>query len=269
MSCILNSILTINYVVFGSVRIHIRRYFAEISSKTSADNVVTSLLPPSPALRNCISTWLSSMRVVIFGGTGRSGAAVAESLTAHGAEVVLHLRPTSIVPESLFGRVEERRNTTVKESLQGADAAVICVGNSALIKRETLRADVTKSVIDAADDNLRIVVVSALGARGSGFQLPFWIRHFALLLLTQPLKDHDNQENMIEQRIPQPRRLVVRPVQLNDGPATGRYHVCVECVTPSATVSRADVADFIADQLFDGVESGQNWWGSFVAISSK
>lgn len=209
------------------------------------------------------------MRVVVFGGTGRSGAAVAESLLRHSAVVVLHLRETSVVPNALVGRVEERRNTSVKESLQGADAAVICVGNSALIKRETLRYDVTKAVVDAADDNLRVVVVSALGARGSGHQLPIWIRHFALMLLTQPLKDHDDQENLIEQRIPQVRRLVVRPVQLNDGLATGNFHVCVEGVTPSATVSRGDVADFIVDQIFDGSSSGQNWWGSFVAISSK
>lgn len=207
------------------------------------------------------------MRVVIFGGTGRSGAAIASSLLGRGAIVVLHLRSSSVVPESLRGHVVECRNTIV-ESLEGADAAVICVGNSSLLKRETMRADITRKVVDAANNTLRIVVVSALGARGSGVQLPLWIRHFALLVLHQPLQDHNDQEDIIE-NVPMERRLVVRPVQLNEGPSTGNIHVCVEGVTPSASVSRNDMANFIVDQLFDGVATGQNWWGSFVALSAK
>jgi len=213
------------------------------------------------------------MKVVIFGGTGGTGSAVAEELLSRGATVVLFLRATSKVPASLAGRVDEYRGIvtdvdSVKAALVDSTAAVICVGNSSLIKRETMRCDVTRVVATAASTlSVRVVVVSALGARGSDVQLPWWIRHFAMFLLQQPMKDHDDQENVLEELITDdPRRLVVRPVQLTDGDLIGSHFASAEQVVPSSTISRKDVARFIGDQLFDSTPS---WWGKCVAVSQS
>lgn len=211
------------------------------------------------------------MRVVVFGGTGGSGSAVAEALLSRGATVVLFLRATSKVPATLEGRVEQYRGTatdvlSVSGSLNDASAAVICVGNASLLKRETMRYEVTRAVATAASDScVRVVVLSALGARSSDVQLPWWIRGVAMFLLQQPMKDHDDQEAVLEELITDSsRRLVVRPVMLTNGELIGAQFASTREVTPSHSISRKDVAHFIADQLFDGTPS---WWGSCVAVS--
>lgn len=219
------------------------------------------------------------MHVVLFGGTGRTGYATAEALLERDALVTLFLRESSEVPESLKGRVQEfRGSATDAESvgavLADANAAVVCVGNDALLQRETIRTDVTRAVCEAARDTaVRVIVLSALGARGSGEQLPLYIRHFALFLLQQPLHDHDEQEAVVEEILPPERFMVLRPVMLTNGPQRGSYFASDTGVTPSMFISRKDVGHFIGAQLCPPVEYGgethKSYFGKFVALSSN
>lgn len=215
------------------------------------------------------------MHAVIFGGTGRSGSAVAEALLERDAVVTLFLRESSKVAANLSGKVQEFRGSitdddAVRAALVDADAAVICVGNSSLIKRETLRADVTRAVCKAVKEtSVLVVVVSVLGARGSATQLQWWIRPVASFGLQQPIKDHNDQEDVLEAEIPLERRLVVRPVALTDGPLTADYFVSATDVCPAVSISRKDLAHFIAAQLCPPTDNEQHvsYFGQFVGIS--
>lgn len=220
------------------------------------------------------------MRVLIFGGTGRTGAAAAASLLQRGAEVAVYCRPTSILPSELSGRVTRHAGSCSDESaiqaaLSGVDAVVISVGNSKLVRGETVRGDVTRSVAAAVAatrrDDLRVVVVSVLGARGSGDQVPWYARALVKVVLARPIADHNEQEAVLCEMLPPAQRLIVRPVGLNDGPFTGKYRTSTRGVVRSWRVSRRDVGDFVAGQIFAQRAAGggetEDYFGHCVAIT--
>lgn len=220
------------------------------------------------------------MRVLIFGGTGRTGAAAAESLLQRGAEVAVFCRPTSSLPPELLGRVTRHAGncsdpSAIQTALSGADAVVIAVGTGKLLRSETIRADVTRTVATAVAatgrKDLRVVVVSVLGARGSGDQLPRYVRTFAKAVLARPIADHNEQEAVLCETLPPQQRLIVRPVGLNDGPFTGKYRCSTRGVVRSWRVSRKDVGDFVAGQIFAQRAAGggeaEDYFGQCVAIT--
>ena len=96
----------------------------------------------------------------------------------------------------------------------------------------------------------RFVHLSMLGVGGSRKQLGVVDRYVVIpLLLRNVLTDHAKEEDLIKQSTLD--WVIVRPPRLTNGPYTGRYQSGedVRGGTLLASISRADVADFMVKQL--------------------
>jgi hypothetical protein len=96
----------------------------------------------------------------------------------------------------------------------------------------------------------RFICITGIGAgesRGHGGM--FSNRIVQSAALQEIYEDKTRQEELI--RYCNRDWIAVRPAQLTDGPAMGRYAMLKEVRgVQTTTISRADVADFCADQLF-------------------
>jgi hypothetical protein len=98
----------------------------------------------------------------------------------------------------------------------------------------------------------RFVYLSMLGVGGSGKQLGFVDRYIVLpILLRNVMHDHAREEWLIKRSTLD--WVIVRPPRLTSGPYTGSYRSGedVRERTLLASISRADVADFMVTQLTD------------------
>lgn len=91
-----------------------------------------------------------------------------------------------------------------------------------------------------------------LGVDGSGKQLGFIDRYIVLpLLLRNVAADHARKEGVIKRSMLD--WVIVRPPRLTNGPCTGRYRSGEDVRERRllASISRADVADFMVKQFTD------------------
>jgi len=90
----------------------------------------------------------------------------------------------------------------------------------------------------------RLVVLSALGVGDSRPLLPAIARVIAVgWILKLPFEDHERQEAMV--RASGLEWVIARPGRLTNGPARGRYVTKTAIERVPASISRADVADFL------------------------
>jgi putative NADH-flavin reductase len=98
----------------------------------------------------------------------------------------------------------------------------------------------------------RFVYLSMLGVGGSGKQLGLVDRYIVLpTLLRNVMQDHAREEGLIKRS--KLDWVIVRPARLTNGPYTGGYRSGEDVREGAllASISRADVADFMVKQLTD------------------
>lgn len=199
--------------------------------------------------------------VLVIGASRGTGLATVRALLAAGHSVSALARGASRIPiedqrlEKLDGDALDR--ATIDRALAGTDAVIQSLGVAftfdALLKGTTLFSKATRILVDAMRANgvRRLVVVTGLGAgdsRGHGGFL--YDAVLFPLLLKRVYDDKDVAEQIV--RASGLDWTIVRPGLLTNGPATGTYQVLVEPTSWRAgTISRADVADFLAKQVTD------------------
>lgn len=194
------------------------------------------------------------MKVIVFGGTGTVGRLVVEQAVEQGHEVTLLTRNRARVgpPDPrvhvVEGDVFDAR--AIAPVIAGHDAVVVTLGGG---NKGRVRARGTAAIIEAMGTTgvRRLVVQSTLGVGDSREQLNFfWKRLMFGLLLRGAYADHVEQERLT--RASGLEWTIVRPSSFTDGPRTGSYRRGFGPQEKTTLkVSRADVAEFVVEQLTD------------------
>ena len=198
------------------------------------------------------------MDVLVFGASGATGSEVVKQALDRGHSVrafvrnpgkfqIRHARLALVV-----GDVTEY--ASVERAVRGANAVISALGSGNSLGSDPALIEGIRNIIRAMDHAgvRRLVYLSMLGVGGSGRQLGFVDRYIVLpLLLRNVMKDHAEKEALIERSALD--WVIVRPPRLTNGPHTGRYRSGedVRERTLLASISRADVADFMVKQLTD------------------
>ena len=194
------------------------------------------------------------MKIIVFGGTGSIGRLVVEQAIEQGDDVTLFTRDRAAV-----GRPDPRVHVVegnvfdaqaLAPVVAGHDAVVITLGGG---RKGGVRARGTAAIIEAmqATEVRRLVVQSTIGVGDSREQLNFfWKRLMFGLLLRGAYADHVEQER--QTRASGLDWTIVRPGSFTDGPRTGSYRRGFGPQEKTTLkVSRADVAEFVVEQLTD------------------
>ena len=193
------------------------------------------------------------MNVIVFGATGGVGREAVSRLLDGGHVVSAFVRDAQRVQAShdrldvVTGDVFDAE--AVQNAVQGQDAALIVIGVRDKADRESLVSAGVANIVPALERAGvgRVAFLSIMGVGQSRRNLGV-MRH----VLPRVLKDAFAHREIAEDAV---RRsglewVIVRAVRLVDGPATGRYRAGEDVRVGMFTrISRADVAEFMVDQL--------------------
>lgn len=195
------------------------------------------------------------MKIAIFGATGSLGRHVVEQALERGYEVTVLTRDagraTWTNPRLHVVEGDVSDPAAVERTVAGQDAVLVTLGNG---RKGVVRAEGTRQVIAAMERNRvkRLICQSTLGAGDSRGSLDFLWKHIMFGLLLRPaLADHEQQEKYV--RASTLDWTIVRPSAFTDGPRTGDYRHGFGPEERNLTlkISRADIAEFLLDQITD------------------
>ncbi|WP_433250174.1 NAD(P)-dependent oxidoreductase [Streptosporangium sp. CA-135522] len=212
------------------------------------------------------------MKLLVFGPTGGTGAALlAQALDAgHDVTVVARTpdripaggraRPTVITGDALEPR-------TWQAAVEGHDAVLSCLGSRDRKHPTTVYSRGTANIIDAMRHAgvRRLVCLSSAGLDiPPGIPLP---QRLVTRFLIQRLYRHGYADMTAMEGIVRDSAVdwtIIRPPMLTDGPLTGSYRVAMDRhLQNPKTVSRADLAHCMLNRIED-----RDTWCRTVEISS-
>lgn len=191
------------------------------------------------------------MLLTVFGASGPSGRLIVERALGQGHRVRAFARKPSRLqlehPRLEIAAGDVLDQAAVDAAISGSHAVIGCLGIRPGSSK-TIVTDGTRLILAGmeARDVRRFIGLSAHGAGetrdGSPYSRVTW-------LLRRPnLEDKERYEDLV--RSTDLDWTLVRPPRLTDGPETGRYRVGTDLrMKLTSTVSRADLAAFIVDQL--------------------
>jgi putative NADH-flavin reductase len=199
------------------------------------------------------------MKVIVFGATGGIGRLLVAGALELGHAVTAYVRPgRSLEPRDGLRIVEGDvfDPQSVGDAIDG-HRAVFCALGSRTLKNEPVLSRAIPLIINGMHFHMvdRIITVGAAGALypASKYQPRIVGALFAVIratLLRHPMADQRAQERFLAASDLD--YTVVRPPRLTDDPATRTYRVLPDALPSSSRrISRADVADFMLQQLTD------------------
>jgi uncharacterized protein YbjT (DUF2867 family) len=202
------------------------------------------------------------MKVLVFGATGGSGRAIVSRLLDAGHDVTAFVRDPGAM-DAADGLTIARGDATEPEDVApvvpGHDAIVISLGQRPEPfewlpgRRRSVPARVceagTRAIVDAVPAGAapRLVVVSAFGVGDTRDTAPWYIRLYLRLFMGELMADKERQEALL--KATDLDYVLVQPVALTDGPATGTWLADPAGRIRKSQVSRADLAAFIVTEL--------------------
>jgi putative NADH-flavin reductase len=199
------------------------------------------------------------MKVVVFGASGKTGLFVLDEALASGHDVIAYVRNQESIKRihPNLKVVEGQLNETDKlqSVIAGSDACISTLGGASLTKHSQAILKGIDTIVRIMEDTnvKRFIYLSSYGAGTSRKSMPQPIRFLiADLMLRVPLADHTANENRITKS--QLEWTILRPGSLTNGPKTAPLKHGSENtkLTGNPSVSRADVAAFMVEQLTDG-----------------
>ncbi|RXZ47609.1 NAD-dependent epimerase/dehydratase family protein [Agromyces fucosus] len=195
------------------------------------------------------------MRIAVLGASGRTGGLIVDAARARGHEVVAVVRRAASAPSGVIERIAEGRDVdALTAALDGADAAVFAIGPTAASTDHTVMRESMPALVKAmrSADVRRLVVVSASGPFTDGDDpfLKFVAKPIVQRILREPFSDFVATEPVVRSSALD--WTIVRPPQLKDGDARGRYRRANGGGVPfGISIRRADLAAAVLDVLDD------------------
>ncbi|MBF6546511.1 NAD(P)-dependent oxidoreductase [Nocardia brasiliensis] len=195
------------------------------------------------------------MKIAVFGATSTVGRLVVEQALAEGHQVTAFTRSAAGLTQRherldiVEGDVLD--SNSVQRAVAGQDAVLVSLGAG---RKGVIRAEGTRAVIEAMNRTgvKRLIVQTTLGVGDSKANLNFLWKYVMFgILLRQAFADHVQQEAYV--RASDLDWTIVRPSAFTDGPRTGGFRRGFPAGERglSLKITRADIADFMLEQLTD------------------
>jgi len=196
------------------------------------------------------------MKITILGPTGPTGLQLVDKALARGHEVAAFARHPAALPM-------HRRLVTVPGSIAdaaaldgaiaGRDAVLCALGGRPWRRRERVCSTAMRHAIVSMQRHgvRRVVAMSTFGAGETRARLGWLVRHVVFgVVLRSEVADKEAMEDMLESSGLD--WTVVRVGLLHDGPSRGTWRAADDAsIQGMGRIARADVADFMLDQLDD------------------
>lgn len=199
------------------------------------------------------------MQVTVFGAAGKTGRQVVEqgagrghTITAfvHSAEDFAPIGNVTVVE----GDVNDFR--AVVGAITEGGAVIDCIGGSTPYKATGLEQSAAENILRAMKQKRAtpLVVISAVGVGDSKEQGTFVYEHLLVpTFLRGAIKDKTEMEQEVKRG--GVAFTIVRPPALKDSEPTGKYAMVPQGET-AESITRADLASFLLDQLEDASHRG-------------
>ncbi len=196
------------------------------------------------------------MRLLIIGGTGRTGRELIKQALEEGQQVtalIRHPEKLKIVHPNLKmikGNVLDFDK--VQEVVEGQEAVLSALGHKRFFIKTTILSEGTRNIIAAMEKHAvkRFICITSLGIGDSRFKLGLYYTLFVIpVIVFFYFRDKAKQEKIIKSS--KLNWTIVRPGQLTNGKKRGTYKQGVQVGNYLLTkmISRADVAHFMLSQL--------------------
>lgn len=194
------------------------------------------------------------MRVLVVGGSGRTGRLIALKARANGHDVTVTARnPESLTAGALPGdvlalRADVHDPDTVRDALRGQDAVVVSVSSPARASG-AVYSTAARAVVDAARAGTRAVFISSGGTQPHDPGLPMWYRRLLIPLFMRDLyEDMRAMEAVVRKSALD--WTIVRASYLQEAPSRNALRVRDGANPPRRwKLSRSTLAQFVVDQL--------------------
>lgn len=192
------------------------------------------------------------MRIVVFGASSASGKLLVEKALSKGHTVTAFVRDAS-----KLGMTHDKTKIVtgnaldlaqVEDAVRGSDAVLSTLGPKG--KPAVMAAQSTQNIVDAMKKHgvKRLVLVSVAGiAMPQDNRKKNLIDGLLKLLLKDVFLDRENQIAVLNASTVE--WVAVRVPRLTDEPAKGSVKAFFGSPNPSFKVTRADLADFMLEQL--------------------
>jgi putative NADH-flavin reductase len=195
------------------------------------------------------------MKILVIGASRGIGLETVKAALERGHRVTALLRDPARLAldhENLTKlRGDVGNAADVEAAVASQDAVCTCVGINPTRQPVEIFSRGARNLLAALESapQTKLVAVTGIGAGDSrghgGF---FYDKILQPLLLGTIYADKDREEALIKASSAD--WLIVRPGSLTNGPRTGKYRAIVDLAGATAgKISRADVADFIVNQL--------------------
>ena len=203
------------------------------------------------------------MKVTVFGASGRTGRPLVEQALGRGYEVTAFVRDPS-----RFGLSHERLTivrgdvtdgSAVEEAVSGQDAVVSALGHVKGSPKD-VQTRGTENVVAAMKKHgvRRLVSLTGAGVRAEGDEPKFVDKTITFLLKRlQPAALEDGVRHAEVIKRSGLEWVIVRGPRLTEGEKKGQYRVGLVGKNSGTQVSRADLADFMLDQITDDAHLGR------------
>ena len=205
------------------------------------------------------------MKVLIFGGSGKTGSLVVDRALERGHEVTVLVHDAAKFAE--HRPLTDRRVTVmtgdatnptdVRAAMKDQEAVIDTIGGTTPYKTGHLEADAAKVILECMKETgaKRLIIVSAMGVGESAEQSPFWYRY---LMVPTFLRGSTKDKAAMEAEVQATGIdfVIARPAILSDDAPDGTLHVISEAETGHKTI-RGDLAEWLVEQLTSDAYVGQ------------
>ena len=181
------------------------------------------------------------MKLLLFGASGPTGQQVVAQANEERHQVTAFARAT---------HGDATDPAAVARVMQGHDAVISTLGRRASLSSDKLFERALRAIVPAMERSgvRRIVLMSSFGVGDSIRDVPLLPRLIYRTLLRELFADKKVGEDYLRSSALD--WTIVHPVQLTNGPRTGRYRAGERLgLAGMPKISRADVADFMLKEL--------------------
>lgn len=206
---------------------------------------------------------ITKMKILVFGASGATGYNLVSQGVNHGNIITTYVRdPSKLKIEHKNLRVfkgDVANTQQVEDAIRGQEAIISVLGAANPFKRDFTLIRGIENIVSAMTkfDIRRFVYQSFLGVKDHRRDLGFLMDRVIPVFLKNVIKDHEAKEQIITSSALQ--WTIVRCSMLTNGTFTGKYMhgERIKSDSPLPSISRADVADFMLNQLFDTKYTGK------------